>query len=889
MNKDVVLGVLKNKKFQLIAVGIILFIILFWSASIRMSNWDLLTDSTTGEKIPLALDPYYFLRVAETIVDNGGSLPTADVMRHNPVVETSWHHEIMPNVVVQMWRVANIFGDYSIREVNVFSPVFFYGIGLIIFFFLAYVLTKSKIAALVSSGLLAFSPAYLYRTMAGFSDHESIGMVAVFACLLFYVLALKAFEKDWKRTILYGLGLGFFTALVMATWSGAITLILMVIPVSFGLYWLLKENDKIKSISFYVIWLVSSIFIPAIFNSSLVNQMIGRLSGTYGLISQAVLGLILIDYIIDLLIARGKFGIRKEKKTWYVLGSFVVLGSAALTIVGKNVFGIIKSIWHAVLFPFGTGRVGLTVAENSQPYLTDWISQSSAMIFWLFVLGIFLIGIEFGKSIKSKKHSLMFGLSWIVLISAMLFSRISSSSIFNGENFISQAVYLIGVAIFVIYFGWLNMHKMFEKSRVNSLLILLMALMFIVVLNGRSATRTFFLIAPFVLLSVGYFVVKIFGYAWNSKDDVLKIIFWGLFLVALFGVLISISSYEETISGQAKNTGPSASVQWQGAMAWVRNNTDEGEKFAHWWDYGYWVQTLGERPTVADGGHFQGAVDGNERIGRYVLTTDKPASAYSFLKTQEISYLLIDPTDLGKYAAYSKIGSDDNWDRFSMIPVGAVDEKNTQETAAGITTVYQLNGVVDEDIYYEDIFLPGPSYDDRGRPSYKAYIGGIILKIRSSDGGIEQPEAVYIYNNVQHRIPLRYVYINGDIHDFGSGLESAIRLIPSVGQSGQGMSINPLGAGIYLSPRTFNTLFAKLYLMDDPLDEYEDISLVHSEDSPFVKAVKAQGGAVSDFVYYQGFRGPIKIWDVDYPTDTPVYEEFLKPQTSYGDMDWRFE
>ena len=82
----------------------------------------------------------------------------------------------------------------------------------------------------------------------------------------------------------------------------------------------------------------------------------------------------------------------KEKKTWYVLGSFVVLGSAALTIVGKNVFGIIKSIWHAVLFPFGTGRVGLTVAENSQPYLTDWISQSSAMIFWLFVLGIFSVG-----------------------------------------------------------------------------------------------------------------------------------------------------------------------------------------------------------------------------------------------------------------------------------------------------------------------------------------------------------------------------------------------------------------------------------------------------------------------------------------------------------------
>jgi len=39
-------------------------------------------------------------------------------------------------------------------------------------------------------------------------------------------------------------------------------------------------------------------------------------------------------------------------------------------------------------------------------------------------------------------------------------------------------------------------------------------------------------------------------------------------------------------------------------MSWVRENTNPGEVFVHWWDYGYWVEYLGERPTLADGGHF---------------------------------------------------------------------------------------------------------------------------------------------------------------------------------------------------------------------------------------------------------------------------------------------
>ena len=126
-------------------------------------------------------------------------------------------------------------------------------------------------------------------------------------------------------------------------------------------------------------------------------------------------------------------------------------------------------------------------------------------------------------------------------------------------------------------------------------------------------------------------------------------------------------------------------------MKWVRENTNEGDVFAHWWDYGYWVQYLGQRPTISDGGHFQGFKD--HFVGRYLLTTPKPETALSLMKSNNVSYLLIDPTDLGKYGAYSKIGSDEKGiDRFSQIPIMIFNKE---------TNSYRGGAFVDEDIIYK--------------------------------------------------------------------------------------------------------------------------------------------------------------------------------------------
>ncbi|MHA2182674.1 MAG: hypothetical protein ACXAAH_14735, partial [Promethearchaeota archaeon] len=404
---------------------------------------------------------------------------------------------------------------------------------------------------------------------------------------------------------------------------------------------------------------------------------------------------------------------------------------------------------------------------------------------------------------------------------------------------------------------------------------------FVMLITGRSTTRLFFVIAPFMCLCAAYFVVMIFRYFWGGNgDEILRVLIMGLLIVSVIASVFVIYSSYNTVSNQAKYTGPSAGVQWQQAMSWVRENTPEDSIFAHWWDYGYWVQTLGERATIADGGHAQGMFNGDHKIGRYMLTTPYQESALSFFKTAGIDYLLIDQTDLGKYPAYSKIGGgsgSDFMDRYAAIPVMLVDAKQTRETGDGVVIVYSGGTYLFEDIYYNDeerdIFLP----------ANKAAVVGIIINLNG--GSLTQPEAVYIYNNVQTKIPIRYIYFDGDLIDYGNGLDAVIDIIPAY--DGNGM--NPMGSAIYLSQKVSKSLFAQLFLLDDAFGNYPSVKIAHIEDDPVVASMKAQGVDVGDFIYYQGFRGPIKIWDVsEIPEEVPVVPEFIEEFGEFADLDWRF-
>lgn len=892
MNKKDFVDFLGNKKFQWAAAAIILLLIIMFSSSIRLSNLPLLVDETTGENIPLALDPFYFLRMAEMKLELGG-LPEHDPFRIADI-GIGWSEEILPEVILGMYKVWNVFGDYSIQYVDVICPVVFFILGLLVFFFLSYLLTKSKLVALISSGFLAFSTAYLYRTMAGFSDHESVGMFAFLLSIFILTLSLKYLSRE-KINLLYsgafGLVTGLGSAFVIASWGGVAKFTFMIIPLSFFIFWLvkqrgssegnIKDNKKrnLNYVLFYLSFFVFSILFGLMFGFGFSYILDNVFLGSTSLFNGFVLLFILADYFLVSYLIRKKYNFVDENyQQVYSFIIVLILGIVGLVILGKNPFLIFGEIISRLINPFGTGRIGLTVAENAQPFLVDWFSQFGKTLFWLFVGGSVFVGFMISRGVKKSREKIIFNIFWVLMILGILFSRYSSDSILNGGGIFSLSGFIYFGSI-ILFFGYSIYLYLKEDIKFEYELAIIVSWLLITLIAGRGAARLFFAITPFVCFIGGYFIVNIWNFLKRSKEDVMRIILICILVVSLFAGGYTLYISYQSSSTQAPQTGPSANYQWQNAMGWVRNNTSDKSVFGHWWDYGYWVQYLGERATISDGGHFQGDhVDHN--FGRYVLTTTNPDSAMSFLKTYNVSYLLIDSTDLGKYGAYSRIGSDESGeDRYSWIPVIISDDRQMQETADSIIRVYSGGAAVDEDIIYTN---------DEGRqiflPAYKSSLIGFILA-EKGNGQFEQPIGVYLYNGQQYRIPFRYFYFDNKLIDFKEGLNATARSLPVLKSSQAGVVVDELGAAIYLSPKTSGSLFAQLYLMDDPLNMYPSFEVAHSEEDLFIGSLKSQGLEFGEFLYYNGFRGPIKMWKTNYPADILPREEFFERDIEYAQWD----
>ena len=74
--------------------------------------------------------------------------------------------------------------------------------------------------------------------------------------------------------------------------------------------------------------------------------------------------------------------------------------------------------------------------------------------------------------------------------------------------------------------------------------------------------------------------------------------------------------------------------------------------------------------------------------------------------------------------------------------------------------------------------------------------------------------------------------------------------------------------------------------MDDPSKKYPTLNLAHVEPDPLINSIRSQGvSGIGDFIYYQGFRGPMKIWKVSYPDNIISREEFLRKDGKFGEFD----
>ena len=882
--KEKVINFMKEKKDW--AYYLILSFIVFISVYIRTRNIPKLKDITTGTwTLGPDLDPFLFLRWAKDIVKHG-SLMTFDAMRYVPLgYDTAGEMKLLSYMIAWFYHFLSFFSkEVTVTYAAVLFPVIMFGLTAIAFFLFArkifYKENKKirNIIALIATAFFVVIPSLLPRTIAGIPEKES---AAFFFMFMTFYLFLEAFtSKDLKRSLIFGVLSGISTALMALIWGGVL-FIFFTIPTAFFLSFILGKVKK-ERLYVYSSWMITSFIfmIPFSTRYTLKNLIMSTSTGL-------VIGILAIVGMSLLIMKNDKLKeIRKRTKLpneiFSVIISVLILFVIILIILGPNFFlGKISEVKNSLITPM-TSRFGLTVAENKQPYFAnDWKNSFGPIVFniplffWLFFIGSVVL---FNKLITklSKKERLILTFSYTIFLTCLIFSRYASGSILDGVSGLSLLVYFGGWILFLgsggyVYYKKYNEGNFSVFKEFNFSYILYFIILTLGIIGARGGIRLIMVLGAVSPIVVSFLIVKTSQKYLTEKDETMKLFMGIIVLIVLISSVFTFWTYYQQDKHTAENFAPGIyQWQWQKAMSWVRDNTSSDAVFAHWWDYGYWLQSIGERATILDGGN--GIVYWNHLMGRHVLTGTDEIKALEFLYTHNGTHLLIDSTEIGKYTAYSSIGADENYDRLSWISTFLMDERQTQETKNETIYIYPGGTLIDEDIIWE--YPEG--HKENGKkiflPRKKAGVGAIILK--KSYGEVLQPEAIFVYNGKQFIIPLRFVYLDGNLHDFGSGLDAGVFLFPRLdSQKNGGMAINEIGAAMYLSGRTVHSQLVNLYLFNKDSDYF---NLAHVEDSFIIDNLKQQGLDVGEFVYYQGFQGPIKIWEISYPSDISLIPEYLE-------------
>jgi hypothetical protein len=370
---------------------------------------------------------------------------------------------------------------------------------------------------------------------------------------------------------------------------------------------------------------------------------------------------------------------------------------------------------------------------------------------------------------------------------------------------------------------------------------------------------------------VGFFTVFCFERYREYHDKTYRVVAMIIAILVIVAAAYTLYFNYQVSKGSAGGFVPSAyTQQWQKAMKWVRDNTAQDAVFAHWWDYGYWIQSIGERATVLDGGN--AIVYWDHLMGRHVLTGSDLGNALGFLYTHKATHLLIDSTDIGKYGAYASIGGDENNDRASFIPTLLKDDQKVFETRNETVYVYPSGFGLDQDILWDD------NGSKKVFSSGGAFIAGVFIKIEKNTSQVKQPEIV-IFDQItksQTQVPLRYLSYNNTLTDFGTGVDAGIMVVPRIiPQQGGQVSVDPMGSVLYFSKRTVHSFMARLFLFGEKNEAFE---LVHSEPHFLIENLRQQGLSIGDFAYFGDILGPIRIWKIHYPDDIEENPEWIKKE-----------
>lgn len=450
-----------------------------------------------------------------------------------------------------------VFGwNMSLMDFTIWFPVVIGSASTILMFLVVRVITGSTIPGLISSLFFAVSPAIIQRGNLGWFKSEPLGLFYGLGGTYLFLSALK--DKKYRYLIPKAIFGGILIGLAVASWGGSQY---FVIPIGIFIIVLgFISKDLKNNLIVAVLFTISVISVAGAFPRPGMSFVIG------------LPGILLMTSTLFLFvttIVRLKSSERRATlKTAIVLGIFVIIG---ISIVAGGFYKTPSFRYLNAINPFLSAENKLveSVAEHFTPTIVDYFRQFSVLIIFA-GLGIWL-------AFKNKSNSNM--------IFALI---IGLTGIYISATF---ARLLVFASLSIIILSSIGIYQSIRS---------------ITSIRTESEQRT---IASSLSSSSNKDGTKSRKeMKMKLKREVLPYMGFATILIIMLTIPMVYDSNTNWITSadvptSIANGGTNYRLttdDWIETLDWMSQNTPEDSVITSWWDYGYWITTLGNRTSIAD-------------------------------------------------------------------------------------------------------------------------------------------------------------------------------------------------------------------------------------------------------------------------------------------------
>jgi len=437
--------------------------------------------------------------------------------------------------------------QYSLYNYLVLFPVFVGALTSVMFYFLVKRIA-GEVGGLFAALMIAVSPPLIERGNLGWFKSEPL-CIFLFAIAAYIFLTLLDSPMSNRQKVFRATFAGLLAGYANTAWGGG-----EYFTIAFAFFFVVMPflNFDVPYLSVIaLLFTAGDIFGSAIFPRPGVE-----------IVTNPV-GFALIGGTVFLLVAQWmKTWVKPAEYRWTMVKVMLAFGLIAFTVLSFGLLSTVSRRYLSTVLPWTRNNDPLvqSVAEQVFPLGTDYFSSYLVLLF----LGVFGAYVAFKRKSPAIGFALVIGLSSLYISAAFARLLVYSS--------IALAI-LGGIGFAEVLFALLKPSGPTLVKRKPTY-------------SSQAEVRAVYSIALIALLAFP------------------AAIFWIPNPVQCTGASVlcdeSPADYGVTIANGGTVFSHSQIVDWLQALNWIKTNTPGTAVVIGWWDYGYWVNVMGNRTVVSD-------------------------------------------------------------------------------------------------------------------------------------------------------------------------------------------------------------------------------------------------------------------------------------------------